>query len=258
MRRLRLQALGLAALAAAGPLQAQGPAGWLQADGFYHHVTNDFGDWKGVGIQAHVPTGTTNVWFGDLIAQEAFKDRGVYLSGANRHQFGSDWFTFVGVGGGTGDYYFPDLRVDAQVGRAWLGRKNLVTTVGAMYANSKSVYQDVALTGSLAVYLPGVTIEGGGRVNWSSPGQVTTGRGYGAVTAGRERKRFVTLRVAGGYEGYQLTGAVETEQKFQSYEASLSWREWLGGHVGTFVQLVWYHNPFYTRNGITAGVFRHW
>ena len=150
MIRRILILLGLAGLATS-PLAAQGPAGWLQAAAFYHHVTNDFGDWKGLQIQARVPSGKSNIWFGDLIAQEAFNDRGVYLSAANRHQFGSDWYTFVGVGAGTGNYYFPDLRLDAQVGRAWLAKKNLVTSVGAMYANSKSVYEDVAATGSVAV-----------------------------------------------------------------------------------------------------------
>lgn len=240
-----------------GRAHAQKPAGWVEADVFYHNVTNDYGDWKGVALRAVVPQGK-NLWYADVVGQEAFGDQGVWFSAANRHAFGPAWFTYVGVGGGTGDYYFNDLRVDLQVGHAWLKQRNVVTTVGTMYANSKSVYEDVALTGSIAAYFPGVTIEGGGRINWSSPGSVTTGRGYGAITVGRERQRFITLRAGGGYEGYQLTGDEETERKFQSGEASLSWREWVSGTIGTFVQLDWYDNPFYTRTGVTIGLFRHW
>jgi YaiO family outer membrane protein len=255
MRRL-LVLLGLIA-ATAWPLAAQRPSGWVQLDGFYHHVTNDYGNWKGLGAHAVVPSGR-NVWYGDVLAQEAFKDQGVWLSAGNRHSFGRDWFTFASVGAGTGDYYLPDLRLDAMVGKAWLKKRNLVTTAGLMYADSKSVYHDVALSGGLTAWFPGVTVEGGGRINWSSPGSVAAGRGYAAITVGRDRQRFITLRGSGGYEGYQLTGATATEQKFQSGELSLSWREWVSGTLGTFVQFDWYDNPYYTRTGVTLGLFRHW
>ena len=255
MRRA-LVLLGLLA-GTALPLAAQRPSGWVQLDGFYHHVTNDYGDWKGLGAHAVVPSGR-NVWYGDVLAQEAFNDQGMWLSAGNRHSFGSDWFTFASIGGGTGDYFLPDLRLDAMVGKAWLQKRNLVTTVGLMYADSKSIYHDVALTGGIIAYFPGVTVEGGGRVNWSSPGDVAAGRGYGAITIGRDRQRFLTLRGSGGYEGYQLTGETATEQKFQSGELSLSWREWVSDQLGTFVQLDWYDNPYYTRTGVTIGLFRHW
>ena len=257
MRTTRLRLALAVLLWAPSVASAQSPAGWVQAEGFYHKVTNDYGDWYGGALHAVVPQGR-NIWYGDVLAQRAFEDDGLWLSAANRHAFGTDWFTFVSAGAGSGDYFFPDLRLDAQVGKAWLARRSLVTSLGGMYARSKSVYEDVAITGSVAYYLPGVTIEGGGRVNWSSPGSIATGRGYGAVTVGRERKRLVTLRVAGGYEGYQLTGDVATERKFQSGEASLSWREWLKGPVGIFGRLDWYDNPFYTRTGVTLGLFRHW
>lgn len=237
---------------------AQGPAGWLQADAFYHAVTNDYGDWKGVGLRAVVPSGRSNIWYGDLVAEEAFHDRGLWASVGNRHFFGPNWFTFASIGGGTGDYYLPDLRADLSVGHAWLERKNLVTILGATYVNSKDVYEDVALLGSVAAYFPGITVEVGGRINWSYPDAVQTERGWGAVTVGRERRRLVVVRGGGGYEGYQLTGATAIRQKFRSYEAGVTWREWLGGHTGLLAGLEWYDNPYYTRTGVTLGVFRHW
>jgi YaiO family outer membrane protein len=69
---------------------------------------------------------------------------------------------------------------------------------------------------------------------------------------------LIVIRGGGGTEGYQLTGDIETQRRFTSYEASVSWREWLSGRVGVFVAGEWYDNPFYTRTGVTLGVFRHW
>ncbi|HEX9893677.1 MAG TPA: YaiO family outer membrane beta-barrel protein [Gemmatimonadales bacterium] len=248
------------ALAAGGvrPVTAQGPAGWLQAEAYYHRVTNDFGDWKGVALRAVVPAGRRNIWYGDLLAQEAFDDRGVYAAVGNRHFFGPNWFTLASVGGGTGDFVLPDLRADLAIGHAWLERKNLVTILGATYVNAKLGYEDFAVSGTLAGYFPGVTAEIGGRINWSWPEAVRSERAYGALTLGRERNRLVVLRGGAGTEGYQLTGIVETQRSFSSYEASISWREWLGGHGGVFAGGEWYDNPFYTRTGVTLGVFRHW
>lgn len=254
----RAAAVALAFLAAALPAEAQRPAGWLQAEGFYHGVTNDFGDWKGVAMRAVVPAGRSTIWYGDLMAQEAFRDRGVYAAVGNRHAFGADWFTLVSLGGGTGDYVLPELRADLSLGRAWLPRRNLVTILGATYVKSKDIYEDVAVSGAVAAYFPGVTVEAGGRLNWSSPGSVRSERAWGAVTLGRERRRLVVLRGGGGYEGYQLTGVADTRQRFRSQEASLAWREWLGGHVGVFLAGEWYDNPYYTRTGVTLGLFRHW
>ena len=84
---IRIPTLGRIAMMAtvlvAGPAHAQRAAGWLQGDAFYHAVTNDFGDWKGVGIRAVVPAGSQNIWYGELVAQEAFHDRGIWASAGN-------------------------------------------------------------------------------------------------------------------------------------------------------------------------------
>ncbi|TFH59229.1 MAG: YaiO family outer membrane beta-barrel protein [Gemmatimonadales bacterium] len=256
-----LTAVFLAASPVSGTAQeAVGPAGWFQAEGFYHHVTNDFGDWKGGALRLHAPMGTSTIWNVDALGEEAFGDRGAYVSLGNRHQFGPSWFTYLSVGSGTGDFLFPDFRADFTLGKAWLPRRNIVTMAGMTYVNAKEGFEDVAFDGSLAVYLPGIVFQGGGRVNWSYPEAVRSGRGYGAITIGRERARTLTLRGSGGWEGYQLTGVDSTRRRFRSQEGSAAWREWLGGGgaVGFFLQAEWYHNTFYDRKGLTLGIFHHW
>lgn len=243
---------------AAAPLAAQGPAGWIQAEAFYHDVTNAFGDWKGAALRLVAPAGRSTVVYAEAIGQEAFGDRGMYGSLGLRQQLGPSWFTMGSVGGGTGEYFFPKARADLVIGKAWLARRNLVTMVGGTWVKSKDVYEDRAVSGSLAAYFPGVTVEAGGRINWSDPEAVRSERGFGAVTFGRERVRYVTIRGSAGWEGYQLTGAEDTRRRFRSWEAAIAWREWVTGTLGTFVAAEWYDNPFYTRRGVTVGLFRHW
>jgi len=245
-------------LAAPGALPAQGPAGWFQVHGFYHSVSDDFGDWKGFGAQLVAPAGPRDLWYAEAFVREAFDDRGGYASLAQRHQFSPRVFTLVGLGAGTGDFIHPDLRGDATLGIAWLPRGNLVTQAGVTYVNAKLGYEDVTIRGSLVLYLPGAALEAGASSNWSWPDAIQSTRGFAAFTLGRDRLRVLTLRGSAGWEGYQLLGAESIERRFRSYEGSLALRQWLGGKMGLLVQAEWYDNPFYTRAGGTLGVFRHW
>lgn len=259
--KLRLLGVTASLLLLAMPAGAQsptGPAGWYQAEGYYHTVSNDFGDWKGVGLGFHLPAGDRTVWDISGLAQEAFDDKGVWLGASHRYQISPDWFSQVSVGGGTGQYHLPDFRTDLSLAKSWLGRRNLLTMVSGTYVNAKQGYADVALQGSAVLYLPGAAIEAGGRMNWSNPDAVSSGRAFASATLGRERQRVIVLRGSGGGEGYQLTGTGATEQKFTSWEASLSWREWVSDKVGIVTRLEFYDNPFYTRMGLSFGVFRHW
>jgi len=240
------------------PLAAQSAASWIEAGGFYHHVTGGFGDWKG-GYARAVIAGSRNVWYVDAKAQEAFRDRGVYGSLANVHTFSSRIYTQVGVGGGSGEFVLPDFRLDASL-NVKLGRaRSLILTGGGTLVDAKSGFTDRALFGSLTWYASGsVLVEGGGRVNWSNPGSVRSARGTGALSLGRSGSSLVTLRGSAGTEGYQLTGAAATLREFSSQEAGATWRQWLAGGTGFVLGAEWYHNPFYTRAGASLGLFHAW
>ncbi len=142
-------ALGVTPALPARAQQPTGPAGWVQAEGYYHTVSNDFGDWKGLGLQLHAPVGSRTVWDLTGLVQEAFRDQGVWLGAGNRYQFHRDWFSYVAVGGGTGQYHLPDLRTDLTIGKSWLDRRNLVTLVSGTYVKAKRGYSDVARAGQL-------------------------------------------------------------------------------------------------------------
>lgn len=267
MARSRLSvAVALAAACVGGPAtrvlaQAFPPpqgSSWIEAGGFYHHVDRGFGSWKG-GYARTVLAGARNTWYFDARAQEAFKDRGVYGSLANVHVFGSRVYTQLGVGAGTGKYVLPDLRLDASLNLKLGAAKALVLTVGGTWVQAKSIYEDQALFGSLFWYASGsALLEVGGRINWSDPGAVRSERVSGSLTLGRVGRALLTLRGGAGTEGYQLIGPAQALQRFRSQEAGLVWRQWLSGRVGTVLGGEWYHNPFYTRAGVSLGLFRAW
>lgn len=253
---------GMVALLVSATAAAQSPpalrGGMIELSGFAHRVTNDFGNWRGGRIRAVVPSGATVVYL-EAVAQSAFRDDGQYGSAALQHGFGEAWIGFVAVGGGTGEFFWPELRVDASLARKLLPSRRLVMTVGGTWVRSKEVYRDRAATASVAAYLGSTAVlEVGGRFNWSTPGDVTSQRGHLALTLGRPGQRYLVLRGAAGSEAYQLTGSGATEQQFNSTEASVSWREWLGRRFGIVVGGEWYDNPFYTRTGVQLGLFAGW
>lgn len=251
----------LALLCPRAPALAQArPPGssWIEAGGFYQHVSNDFGDWKGVYGRA-VLVSPRNAWYLDAKAQEAFRDKGVYGSLANVHTFSSRFYALLGVGGGTGDFVLPDLRLDAslnfKVGRS----RALIVSAGGTFVDAKLGYRDKALFGSLTWYAGGTFLaEAGVRGNWSDPGAVASARGFGSLSIGRTGGDLFALRGSAGTEGYQLTGLPATLRKFRSQEAGISWRHWFSRGFGSGLGGEWYHNPFYTRAGVTAGLFRAW
>ena len=255
IRRSVVPSLGLM-LGAAGALLAQHSS--LEAGGFFHHVSGGFGHWSGGSMRA-VLAGPHDVWYLEGKAQRAFRDRGVYGSLANVHTWSSRVYTQIGVGGGTGEFVLPDLRIDAALGVKLGAARRVVLTMGGTFVDAKQAFEDRSAFGSLTWYAgSSVVVEGGGRINWSDPGAVTSGRGFGALTLGRAGSTLITLRGSAGSEGYQLTGVTETLRRFNSQEAGLVWRQWLAKTVGLTLGSDWYHNPFYTRAGGSLGVFYAW
>lgn len=265
-RTIAAPALLLAAFAVAqpsAPVAAQAPvrpsgSSWIEAGGLYHRVSEDFGDWRGAYARA-VISGGRNVWYLEGKTQEAFRDRGSYGSIANVHTFSNRIYTQLGVGAGTGDYVLPDVRVDGAISFK-LGRsRSVVATVGATLVDAKAGFSDKAGFAALTWYVAsGAVAEVATRFNSSNPGSIGSGRGTAALTLGRAGRSIVVLRGGAGTEGYQLTGTGAALRRFRSQDAGISWRQWFGARWGSVQGVEWYHNPFYTRTGLTVGVFRGW
>jgi len=92
--------------------------------------------------------------------------------------------------------------------------------------------------------------------NVSSPGAVFAPAGFVAVTEGRNKQHYLTVRVGVGEEAYQLVGPTVSLAQFNSQDLTVTWRKWLGTNWGFNVIGDYYRNPFYTRGGSSFGFFR--
>ena len=99
-------------------------------------------------------------------------------------------------------------------------------------------------------------VEGGVTWNNSMPGGVLSRYQFLAVTQGRERERYIVVRVAGGHEAYQLIAPTSPIADFASRSASLTVRQWLNPGWGLSLGAEIYSNSSYTRSAVTFGAFR--
>lgn len=224
-----------------------------------HQVSGGLGDWTGWAARLVIPAGRRDTWFAEALARRAFRDAGTYLAVALQHDWSSRLYSFVALGGGSGDFVLPDLRLDATLSAKWGARQAIVTTVGTTLVDAKLGYRDVGGVGSVTLYLaPQAIAEAGVRVTRSTPGDVDAARGTAALTLGRQGHALVVLRGSSGREGFQLLGSDAAVRRFTSHEGGVSWRQWVGEWGGALLQGEHYRNPFYRRTGVGLGVFAHW
>jgi YaiO family outer membrane protein len=271
LHAVALRAVVAAAVAfGSASLGAQRPAASARIDvvGTTQKVTNGFGDWNGIAVRGLAKPSAGMTWYGEFISQKAFGDQAVYGSIANLHTLGSSWYGFLGIGGGSGDFVFPDLRLDYTLSRKWGASQRFITNVGGTFVDAKNGYQDVAGMGSLTTYLTDAAVlEIGGRYNRSTHTSeddavdnpaVNTGRAFAALTLGTEGSQYFVLRGSTGREGWQVISPTTTLRKFTSHEASASWRRWIGARGGFLIQGDYYKNDVYQRSGVSLGLFGQW
>jgi YaiO family outer membrane protein len=193
---------------------------------------------------------------GELSVNRRFDENGAFLGVSDTYTFNEDWFGSVAVGAGDGAFYLPRYRVDAALYKKWLADRSLVTSVGVGYYNAPDGHIDRSVSLGAAYYFASPWIvEGGVRLNRSSPGSVKTQQQYAAVTYGRDKQDLVSARYTWGSEGYLAVAANTQLVDFKSREASVAWRHWLNPKTGWLISANRYTNPSYQRAGINIGIF---
>ncbi|WP_373062395.1 YaiO family outer membrane beta-barrel protein [Gemmatimonas sp.] len=250
--------------ALARPTQAQAPlagglpGAWIEANTFRQGVSNDFGDWSGVYLRGVKP-GARDTYYAEVLALEAFGERGVQGGLTHRHDWSTRFFHTLGATVGSGASILPQGRVDGALGVRFGDRKQWQATAGASYVKSVTELYDVAGTSSLAWYAPrALLLETGVRYNISRPGSIRSHRLFGVAVLTPSPRRSFSVRAIGGTEGWQIVSSTTTLQRFASQEYSLSWREKVSGPWALTMQGDVYRNPFYVRSGVTIGVARYW
>jgi YaiO family outer membrane protein len=229
---------------------------YFESGGNYLTLTNGFGYWSGGYIRGVYEKGK-NVWTGEVNGQHEFNDTGVYVAAGDTYTFNSDWYGALTVGSSAGGFFWPRFRTDGFINKKWLGRKQWITTFGVGYYSAKDVHRDTSLyVGSTYYFDKPWVVEEGLYLNFSDPGKVFSPAGFVAVTQGREKHHYVTVRAGFGEEAYQLIGPTTSLDDFQSQTLTITVRKWMGRAWGFNFVADYYHNPYYMRGGSTLGIFK--
>jgi YaiO family outer membrane protein len=229
---------------------------YVETGGNYLALSNGFGPWSG-GYARGVVTGGSNILNAEVNGEREFGDAGVYFAAGDTYNFNSDWYGSLTLGSSAGGFFWPRFRGDGFLNRKLLDRKQLIVTFGFGYYAAKDSHRDHSFyTGSTYYFQKSWILEEGLRFNVSNPGSVFSPAGFVAVTQGRNKHHYLTIRGGWGKEAYQLIGPVATLTDFQSQTFTFSWRQWMSTNWGLNVVVDYYHNPFYARGGTTFGFFR--
>ena len=240
------------------PSQAQPKVltNYAEMGGNYMSLTDGLGIWSGGYFRGVLEKGN-NVWNAEINGQREFGDAGVYFAAGDTHTFNPDWYGALTVGSSAGGFFWPRFRTDGFINRKWLPRQQWITTFGLSYYAAKDVHRDHSVFLGTTYYFdkPWV-VEEGVRFNVSNPGNVFSPSGFIAVTEGRDKHHYITVRAGFAEEAYQLIGPTATLADFESQDFSMTLRKWMGKSWGFNVVADYYHNPFYVRGGSTLGFFK--
>jgi YaiO family outer membrane protein len=229
---------------------------YLETVGSFSGLSSGLSNWSKLSLLAVLKEGQT-VWSGEFSRIQEFGATGYFYLMGVTHEFNDRWYADAHAGSSTGGFFLPVLRTDDFLHKKWLGHKQLVTTIGAGYDRAKDAHRDHRwFTGATYYFDKPWVLEGGLTFNLSLPGPVYSHRQFLAVTQGRDKKRFITVRAGFGTEGYQLIGPKAAISDFASHEVSVTWRQWLRDRWGVNLIAEHYANPFYHRNSVELGLFR--
>ncbi len=232
-------------------------SGYVETGGDYHSISNNYGDWYGEYVKGQIQTDPDNIWNGEFTNQTEFHENGQYGAIGDTHIFNPKWFGSATLGVGNDASYMPRYRADVFLNRKLLDREQLIATVGLGDYKSMDVHEDRSLfLGATYYFQDPWIIQAGIRGNNSSPGDVNSTSQFIAVTQGKDKDYFLTLRYGFGTEAYQIIGPNTALSDFHSDQLSLEWRKWVSKRWGFDVRGEDYHNPNYDRLGVNFGVFR--
>ncbi|SRR6266496_179206 len=229
---------------------------YVEAGGSYLPMSDKFGHVSGGYARGSMTQGK-NVLFGEINGQHEFADAGTYIAAGDTFTISPQWYGSLTLGSSVGGFFWPRFRADGFINKKWFERGQFITTAGFGYYAAKDVHRDRSYyVGSTYYFSKPWIVEQGVRFNVSDPGTVYSPSGFVAVTHGRNKHYYLTVRTGFGEEAYQLVGPTASLSDFTSQTFTVTWRKWIRKSWGINVVGDFYHSPFYVKGGSLIGVFK--
>ena len=249
-------ATALALLATASHARGQDRS-FVEAQSDRQFLSAGYAPQLGMTLRAVVDHSSGSVWTFDAAARRAFLDQGVVAAVMNvRVLAQSPWLVGAGASASSGGFFLPRFRADVMVGRKWLPRRQLVTSMSGRFIEAKDGHRDQAIGVDLAWYAPTFVMQVGTLVNFSQPGGVASPYHRATITLGPPDGESLILFGALGREAYQLIAADSPIVNFPSGSFGGVWRRWTRSGWGTSLGIERYENTTYDRMGVSLGLMR--
>ena len=230
--------------------------GYVEFDIGYAHLSKPYQNWFDEFLRGYAQLTPQDGVNWEITNQSHFAEQGVLGTLGYQRIFNDDWYGSISAATSSDGSFLPRYRTDINLNRKWLEKRNLVTGVGFTYNQSRLENHDRIVSLNLLYYFDSPwIIELGGRFAESNPGSVASQRGYAAITYGRHKDFYLTLKHDHGTEGWQAIGATRTISNFVSHETTINLRQWLSPNFGLTLTGSYYTNPNYNRLGVIAGIF---
>jgi len=237
---------------------AEGPngPGYLEFGGSRSDLTSPQPSWTDAYVRGVINLTPSNSFSLETDRQARFGDSGYFGSIGLTHSFTSNLYANAYVGSSVGGFFLPKFRFDGFVNYKLLPEKQLVANFGVGYDKAKTVNSAMRyMVGATYYFQFPIIVQGGATFTRANPGNILATTYNLAVTEGREKEHYITVRAEIGREGYEVVNTANPLVDFPIHSYSGTWRQWIGMNWGLNFNFQREINPYYNRNGATLGFF---
>lgn len=237
---------------------AEGPngPGYIEFGGSRSDLTAPQPNWTDAYVRGVVNLTPTNAFSLEANRQDRFGESGYFGSVGITHSFTQNLYANAYVGSSVGGLFLPKFRFDGFVNYKLLPEKQLVANIGFGYDKSKTLNTaERYIVGGTYYFNFPIIIQGGAEFTHANPGSILATTYNLAVTEGREKSHYITVRAELGREAYEIVNGSTTLFDFPIHQYSGTWRQWIGMNWGFNFNYQRELNPYYNRNGATIGFF---
>jgi YaiO family outer membrane protein len=245
-----------AAIPGIGSPEGPNGPGYLEFGGSRSELTKPQPNWTDAYVRGVINLTPSNSVSLEADRQARYGDSGYFGSIGATHSFTPDFYVNAYAGSSVGGFFLPKIRFDGFANYKMLGRKQLVANLGFGYDKAKTVNSDTRYMVGATYYfeLPFI-VQGGATFTHANPGGIFASTYNLAITEGRQKSHYITVRAEMGREAYEVVNESHTLVDFPIHIYSGTWRQWIGMNWGFNFNFEREVTTYYNRNGATFGLF---